>query len=227
MPFGYQTEPAALFESRGILHSPPAIICRFLVDVMLQVQGLGCERDRRQLFRSLAFSLAPGELLQIVGSNGSGKSTLLRILVGLFTDFEGEVNWSLDKPPLYLGHRVGTKDSLTVKENVDWLNEMHGEPVSDAGIDEALASLGLTGYEDTYCSHLSAGQKKRVSLAQFLLHPNPCWIMDEPFSAIDIEGMAYLRTCFQDQISGGGAIIFTSHQPLEIDNAIKTIELSA
>jgi heme exporter protein A len=197
-----------------------------LVDVMLQVQGLGCERDRRQLFRSLAFSLSPGELLQIVGSNGSGKSTLLRILVGLFTDFEGDVNWSLEKPPLYLGHRVATKDSLTVKENVVWLSELHSEPVCDAGISEALASLGLTGFEDTYCSHLSAGQKKRVSLVQFLLHPNPCWIMDEPFSAIDIDGMAYLESCFQGQISGGGAIIFTSHQPLAIDNTINTLELS-
>ena len=71
---------------------------------MLQASGLRCERDRRQLFSDLAVQLSPGEMLQVKGKNGSGKTTLLKILVGLFTDFEGDISWDLERPPLYLGH---------------------------------------------------------------------------------------------------------------------------
>ena len=74
---------------------------------MLQVRNAGCERDGRQLFEDLSFSLAPGELLQVVGGNGSGKSTLLRALLGLYTDCQANINWSVDEAPLYLGHRLG------------------------------------------------------------------------------------------------------------------------
>ena len=113
---------------------------------MLQVQNAGCERDGRLLFGDLSFSLAPGELLQVVGGNGSGKSTLLRVLLGLYTDCQGDITWSVDEAPLYLGHRLGIKQSLTVIENLRWFGVLRNAQVDEVRIDEAVYKLGLTGF---------------------------------------------------------------------------------
>ena len=192
---------------------------------MLQVQNLSCERDGRQLFDALSFSLAPGELLQIVGGNGSGKSTLLRVLLGLYTDHEGDIDWSVDVAPLYLGHRLGIKQSLTVVENLKWFCVLRGQVVNQARIAETVSRLGLAGYEHSLCAHLSEGQRKRVALGQFLLLENDCWVMDEPFSAIDADGLSYLMAILQDHLNVNGAIIISTHQPITIDRPITTLAL--
>lgn len=192
---------------------------------MLQVQNAGCERDGRLLFEDLSFSIAPGELLQVVGGNGSGKSTLLRALLGLYTDCQGDINWSVDEAPLYLGHRLGIKQSLTVIENLRWFGVLREAPVSQGRIDEAVYKLGLTGFEDSLCAHLSEGQRKRVALGQFLIMDNPCWVMDEPFSAIDADGLSFLMAILQEQLNVNGGIIISTHQPITIDRPINTLAL--
>jgi heme exporter protein A len=192
---------------------------------MLQVQNAGCERDGRLLFEDLSFSLAPGELLQVVGGNGSGKSTLLRVLLGLYTDCQGDINWSVDEAPLYLGHRLGIKQSLTVIENLQWFGVLREAPVSQSRIDEAVYKLGLTGFEDSLCAHLSEGQRKRVALGQFLIMDNPCWVMDEPFSAIDADGLSFLMAILQEHLDVNGGIIISTHQPITIDRPINTLAL--
>lgn len=194
---------------------------------MLQVRGLSCERGDRQLFAGLSFSLSSGEILQFTGSNGSGKTTLLKMLMGLFTDYSGEIDWSLDKPPLYLGHRPGLSDRLTVLENLRWLCALQGIEPAPADLDNALELIGLAGYQDTACGSLSEGQRKRVNLSRFLLCDNPCWIMDEPFSAIDRSGLTFLETRMQAQLAAGGAILLTSHQALELDAKITRVELAS
>ena len=196
-----------------------------MANQMLQVENAGCERDGRQLFEDLSFSLAPGELLQIVGGNGSGKSTLLRVLLGLYTDCQGDINWSVDEAPLYLGHRLGIKQSLTAIENLRWFGVLREAPVSQNRIDEAVYKLGLTGFEDSLCAHLSEGQRKRVALGQFLIMDNPCWVMDEPFSAIDADGVSFLMAILQEHLDVSGAIIISTHQPITIDRPINTLAL--
>jgi heme exporter protein A len=194
---------------------------------MLQVRGLSCERGRRQLFSALDFSLGAGQLLQIVGNNGSGKTTLLKILIGLYTDFDGEVDWSIDQPPLYFSHRPGLKNELTVLENLRWLCVLQGLDPTQTQIDHTLEIMGLAGYQDTLCANLSEGQRKRVGLARFWLSENACWVMDEPFSSIDVTGLARLQTCLQEQADRGGSVIFTSHQPVSATAHIEVLDLSA
>jgi len=192
---------------------------------MLQVQNAGCERDGRLLFSDLSFSLAPGELLQVVGGNGSGKSTLLRVLLGLYTDCQGDITWSVDEAPLYLGHRLGIKQSLTVIENLRWFGVLRNAQVDEVRIDEAVYKLGLTGFEDALCAQLSEGQRKRVALGQFLILDNPCWVMDEPFSAIDADGLSFLMAILQDHLNVNGGIIISTHQSIAIDRPINTLAL--
>lgn len=199
--------------------------CVFLVFVMLQVKALSCTRDQRRLFSSLSFSVAGGQLLQIVGANGSGKSTLLRCLVGLYSGYEGEIDWSLEEAPLYLGHRSGVKDSLTVLENLRWLTSLRNLTLTDDEVQETLKLLRLQGYDDVVCGRLSEGQRKRVVLAQFLLCPNRCWVMDEPLSAIDDRGLELLTDRMGDHLEGGGAIILSSHQPVPIDRPVSSVTL--
>ncbi|MFT7689211.1 MAG: heme exporter protein A [Candidatus Azotimanducaceae bacterium] len=192
---------------------------------MLEVNDLFCERDERLLFGGLSFSLAPGSVLQIKGPNGAGKTTLLRILCGLFKEYEGEILWSLEKHPLYLGHKPGVKDLLTVEENLRWLCEIQQLSPSAKQMSTALLEVGLGSYENVFAGSLSEGQRKRINLARFYLLDSPVWLLDEPFSAIDIEGVAKLEERFQDHIANGGSIILTSHQAIDIDQTIDELIL--
>ena len=192
---------------------------------MLQAISLHCDRSRRQLFTALDISVAPGQLLQVRGPNGSGKTTLLKILVGLYTDYRGDIEWSLDRPPLYLGHSPGVNSRMTVVENLKWLCQLQGEHCDDQSIDLVLDALGLHGYQETNCSSLSEGQRKRVNLARFFLVNNPCWVMDEPFSAIDADGLSFLMAILQEHLDVNGGIIISTHQPITIDRPINTLAL--
>ncbi|MCX4028952.1 cytochrome c biogenesis heme-transporting ATPase CcmA [Endozoicomonas sp. SM1973] len=192
----------------------------------LNVQQLACERDDRWLFQQLSFQVNPGEIWQVEGPNGSGKTTLLRILAGLLMPQTGEVLWqgtpiqmlraSFQQSLLYTGHQVGVKAHLTPIENLSWYLGMYGD-VSSQAVMEALAQVGLTGYEDVLCHHLSAGQLRRVALARLQLATQPLWILDEPFTAIDKTGVAELEQLLLEKAKAGKAIILTTHHQLNLD----------
>lgn len=198
---------------------------------MLQAQNLKCERDYRILFDNLSFSLLSGEALRIVGSNGSGKTTLLRILCGLYHDYSGKVVWSNDLAPfhfLYQGHAPGVKDNLTAEENLAYLMRLvTDEPVQLSRLKEGLQAVGLAGFEDVLCGSLSAGQRKRVNLARFSLSEHPLWVMDEPFSAIDSQGVDVLQEMMDAHIQRGGALIVTSHQDMNLAESVKEVALGS
>jgi heme exporter protein A len=181
---------------------------------MLTVSQLTCERDHRYLFEDLSFVVGAGELLQIEGGNGAGKTTLLRILGGLYTDFSGSVSWDLTSQPLYLGHKPGVKDLLSARENLTWLAGLQQAGVDVATVDQALAEVGLRGYEEVLCGAMSEGQRKRVNLARLYLLQAQAWILDEPFSAIDRQGVERLEARMQAHIDTGGVLIVISHQSL-------------
>ena len=192
---------------------------------MLQTSQLCCERENRLLFDNLGFSVAPGEILRIEGSNGTGKTTLLRILCGLYQDYTGEVEWDLDDYPLFVGHKPGVKDLLTARENLEWLAHLYQSDVNREAVTGALAEVGLRGFEEVACGALSEGQRKRVNLARLYLLKSPAWILDEPFSSIDVHGVARLEQAMSDHLGGGGIILLTSHQRLELDREVRTVML--
>jgi heme exporter protein A len=193
-------------------------------DALLSAQCLGIERSGRVLFSSLDLELRPGEIVRLRGANGAGKTTLLRILAGLSRfGFEGEVQRS--GPALYLGHLSAVKPLLTPRENLRW--HPCGERYEDdAAIEEALDSVGLYGYEDTPAGQLSAGQQRRVDLARLHLSQRPLWLLDEPFTAIDVQGVARLQTRFAQHAASGGAVLLTSHQSLDLDHGVRILDLA-
>ena len=200
---------------------------------MLAARDLFCERDDRVLFQGLNFAIADGQVLQVRGSNGSGKTTLLRIVCGLNDSYEGELTWygePLDEQReqfrselLYLGHRVGVNKVLTPLENLRWTCGLRAR-FEDAALLEALAAIGLRGFEYSQCHTLSAGQQQRVSLARLLLRPPRLWVLDEPFTTLDKHGVAQLEFLLAEHAARGGAVMVTTHHELHVSD-LEVLEL--
>lgn len=200
---------------------------------VLKAEQLFCERDDRVLFRELSFSARAGEVIQIKGSNGSGKTTLLRVICGLNDNYHGALKW-FNEPIednqddfysslIYLGHQVGVNKVLTPVENLRWSVGLR-ENVTSESIYQALAEIGLRGFEDSQCFSLSAGQQQRVSLSKLLLGTAIIWILDEPFTTLDVDGVQLLEKLLGDHSRKGGVALVTTHHELSLPD-LKILEL--
>jgi heme exporter protein A len=205
-------------------------------NMLLQASELFCERDERILFSGLNLNVEPGELVQIKGSNGSGKTSLLRILCGLNEDFSGEIRWKGEPltevrddflgSMMYIGHRAGVNRILTPRENLRWSASLHS-PANDEQIVKALGRLGLRAYEDIPCRNLSAGQTQRVALARLLISAASLWILDEPFTTLDVYGVKNLEDLLSEHVDAGGAVMLTTHHALNVSCKSRAINLDA
>lgn len=193
------------------------------MQVLLKAENLNCERDERVLFEELNITAYSGEILHIKGPNGAGKTTLLRRLVGLSWVVEGELNWheslSQDGEQLdgqsfwYLAHRPAVTLQLSPLENLAFAVALHNLDVIDSDLWAALHTVGLRGYEDVPCGSLSAGQQRRVALARLYLELPAIglWVLDEPFTALDIHAVAQLESRIEQFAEQGGTVLMTSH----------------
>lgn len=199
----------------------------------LQGMGLSCIRDDRVLFEELAFEIGAGQVLLLEGKNGSGKTSLLRILCGFRQPDAGQVRWCGEAVNdsqfyarmAYVGHLDGIKKELTVLENLTMALAL-----SQSGrysIEQALARVHLAGYDDMLVQTLSAGQKRRLSLARLLMTENDLWILDEPFTALDKQGIALFESLMCEHCANGGMIVLTSHHDVVLHGVdVQRINLS-
>ncbi len=187
----------------------------------LSGRGVRCVRGGREVFSGLEFEAASGEALAITGANGSGKTSLLRLIAGLLTLAEGsigldggEAELTLPEQAHYLGHRDALKPALSVLENLSfWRDFLGGEP---SGAIEALESVGLDHAAPLPAAFLSAGQRRRLSIARLLVVRRPIWLLDEPASALDAAGQAMFVGLMQDHLARGGLIVAATHAPLGV-----------
>ena len=193
---------------------------------MLDVVNLECRRGDRRLFSDLSFSLSARTLLHVRGRNGSGKTTLLRALCGLLARETGEIRWRGEdiaslgddyrRDMLYFGHLNGIKSDLNGIENLRVATTLDGDPVVEDDLWNALAQMGLAGFEDLPTKVLSQGQKKRVALARLVLSGAPLWILDEPFSALDLDAVDLLGGLIAEHVAAGGLAVLTTHQAVPL-----------
>jgi heme exporter protein A len=195
---------------------------------VLEAQSLAARRGYATLFRDVRFSLRPGEALVVTGPNGSGKTTLLRMLAGLTAPFEGEVRWrgepvapfaqALRDALLFNGHSSALKDELSAEENLDAWLRLDGERVASEVIAQALADVGLARQRRLPARVLSQGQRRRIALARLRLASRPLWILDEPATALDTDGLAMLAALVDAHLDGGGLCVAATHQALVLQS---------
>lgn len=197
--------------------------------VLLSAQGISCQKQDRILFEDISLTVASGELIHLQGTNGAGKTSLIRILVGLSSPDTGSVsltNSSLNNYPLiYLGHKLGLNRHLSSVENLQFWANMHGIFISTDELYALLARFNLVGLEDVPSGELSAGQQRRVSLARTQLLPANIWILDEPYTSLDTQGVSFIQNLIDEFVEGGGAVMMTSHQSLQSRLPVKNITL--
>ena len=188
----------------------------------LKVENLSCVRSNKVVFENINFEVFPGENLEIIGSNGSGKTTLLRTILGLIKPEKGVINW-LDENDkfndfrtfecFYQGHQLGIKNLLTVYEN---LKLTHGAKGMDENkIYECLERVGLMRINEL-ASNLSVGQRKRISIARWLVKNFKIYFIDEPFSALDDEATSMIEHLIQELNLKGCSFVITGHRPSQV-----------
>jgi heme exporter protein A len=185
----------------------------------LSALDLACRRGGREVFAGLGFAVADGEALSITGRNGSGKSSLLRLIAGLIRPAGGRIVWEGGDPELtlgeqahYLGHQDALKPSLTVLENLQFWSRYLG--AEGAAPEAALAAVGLDGLDHLPAAYLSAGQKRRLSLARLVTVKRPIWLLDEPTSALDSSAQERLAQLMREHLAQDGLILAATHGPI-------------
>ena len=188
----------------------------------LKVEDLSSVRSEKAIFEKLNFEVFPGQNIEIIGSNGSGKTTLLRTLIGLIRPEKGSINW-LDNENnfhkyrsfecFFQGHELGIKNLLTVFENLELTHNAKG--MNKEEIQECLKRVGLKNINDL-ASNLSVGQKKRISIARWLLKDFKIYFIDEPFSALDDEATHLIEILIKELNSKGCSFVITGHRPSNI-----------
>lgn len=230
--------PGKLRPVRGIRFADPHSnhLDQPLTQPLLEFRGVYCERDDAPLFAPLSFAVEPGSLVQLEGANGVGKTSLLRCVAGLSSRWAGELLWcgaplakrrlELATASVYLGHATGLKAVLSPRENLLWWAGLRGIDASPEA-EPALARAGLAGFEDAPCYQLSAGQQRRAALARLFVARASLWILDEPFTAIDRHGSAELEGWLAAHADVGGAVLFTTHQPLGMARSLLKVALQS
>jgi len=191
----------------------------------LTAENLACARGDRTLFDCLNFRVSAGQALAVEGANGAGKTSLLRLIAGFLTPAAGRIlvkaaaGESDDaeergKSIGWLGHQDGLKPQLSVREQLDFFANLYGHKADSA----VLEQVGLARQADLPCRYLSAGQKRRLSLARLLASKRPLWLLDEPFAALDASGQRLIAHLMARHCGEGGIIVAATHEPLGLGN---------
>jgi heme exporter protein A len=187
----------------------------------LSGRGIRCVRGGREVFSGLDLETGPGEALAITGANGSGKTSLLRMIAGLLALAGGSIvleggdtELTLAEQAHYLGHRDALKPALSVIENLSFWRDFLGGEAADAH--QALVAVGLEHAALLPAGYLSAGQRRRLSIARLLTVHRPIWLLDEPINALDAAGQSMFAGLMDSHLGSGGLIVAATHGALGV-----------
>ena len=203
---------------------------------ILSARGIACRRGRRLLFRDLDLNLQPGALIWLRGRNGSGKTSLLRALAGLGSVEAGSIGYGAPgvladsvaarhawrSQLIYIGHANALKDDLSLAESLAFLARLHGQDAAPPQLQAALRSFDVAQRADAPVRTLSQGQRRRGALSRLALGEQPRhWLLDEPFDALDRDGIERLVALLVANAARGGSVLFTSHQSVALPGVVE------
>ena len=193
---------------------------------ILKVQNLNCRRSGEEVLQGVSFTLEAGKNLEIIGSNGSGKTTILRSLLGFANDHDGEVYWNDSEVPstfqeedvscFYQGHQIAVKPLLTTYENLKFSSSGFNSSLEEITL--IAKKIGLKHFLNRQSSSLSAGQKKRIAIGRWLLKDFNLYMIDEPFTALDDEGIELIEDIVRELNNKGASFLITGHRPSGLDS---------
>ena len=189
-----------------------------MTENLIRVRNLSVTRNGYTVFSDISFDLLKSQAINIFGSNGSGKTTLLKAIIGLTEPSDGDVeNFNAEntfEKFVFIGHKSGLKNDLTVKENLCFFQNLYDVQNYEM-IDNALENYKMSNYVNTPIKQLSHGQKKRISLIKTLITKSVVWIIDEPYSSLDEDGINIFNELAQNHLNRNGGLILTNHKPLK------------
>jgi heme exporter protein A len=188
----------------------------------LAAVDLACRRGNRRLFGGVNFEVGAGRAMWLRGRNGRGKTSLLRLAAGLAVPESGQITWGgvpvrqaagMAQRLLYVAHASALKDDLSVTESLRFLAQLHGRDDSLAALHAALERIGMASRRDALVRTLSQGQRRRATLARLALErKESIWILDEPYDALDSDGIDAVNALLNEHLARGGSVLLTSHQ---------------
>jgi heme exporter protein A len=196
------------------------------VSNILKVKNINCQRSGEVVLQGLNFEVEAGKNVEIIGSNGSGKTTLLRLLLGFINDYDGDIYWNDSKVPskfqekdihcFYQGHQIGIKPLLTVYENLKFSSS--GFNSSEEEITSVANKVGIKTFLNRQSANLSAGQKRRIAIGRWLLKDFNLYLIDEPFTTLDDEGVELIKSVVTELNNRGASFLITGHRPSELNS---------
>ena len=187
---------------------------------MLQTESLELFRNDVPIYSNISFNLIQGQHLVLSGSNGSGKTSLIRTLCCLTNPSSGCIKWNKSNVDsiyndyldliAYLGHKNGLIDELTLMENIE---VTLGKNFDRSELTNLLENFNLFAHKDILYSNLSNGQKRKTALIRVILSSKQLWIMDEPFTNLDVDSIAFIDIIINSHLNKGGMLISASHSP--------------
>ena len=192
----------------------------------VDIQDLGLSRGERVLFQGLSLRLSAGEAVALTGANGAGKTSLLRAVAGFIRPDSGAITFggaggeALDSEAArrdgvhLLGHLEGLKPTRTARQEFDFQTAWLGG--DDAAREAAIARLALASLLDLETRKLSAGQKRRLSLARLIAAPRALWLLDEPLAPLDERWRGVAAELMSAHLASGGMILAAVHDPLPV-----------
>ena len=193
---------------------------------ILKVKNLNCQRSGEVVLQGLNFEVEAGKNVEIIGSNGSGKTTILRLLLGFINDYDGDIYWNDSEVPsklqekdihcFYQGHQIGIKPLLTVYENLKFSSS--GFNSSEEEITSVANKVGIKTFLNRQSASLSAGQKRRIAIGRWLLKDFNLYLIDEPFTTLDDEGVELIKDVVTELNNRGASFLITGHRPSELNS---------